>query len=60
MSLIVSIAGLSILLWLFTNAFYDILRKSKPIRQPGHNLLIICLTGIYIVKIIVKDILHAV
>jgi hypothetical protein len=56
--LLVAIAGISILLWLFVNALRDLLPSGRHTRKPSHNILILCLTGIYIVKILFKEILQ--
>lgn len=54
--LFINAIGVSILTWLLYTAIKDILLKSEARRKKSHNLIIVVLSLIYMVKIIVKDI----
>ncbi len=54
--LIINLLGLGILLWLVANSMLDLMKGTKH-RTLSHNLLIICISLIYSVKIILKDLL---
>ena len=55
--LVIAIAGLSILLWLFFYAIKDLLTKDNAKRKLMHNTIILLLSLVYIIKIIVKDLM---
>jgi SNF family Na+-dependent transporter len=55
--LVIAVAGLSILIWLFFYAIKDVLAKDNAKRKLMHNAIIILLCLVYIGKIIVKDLL---
>lgn len=57
MNILIYIAGISILLWLFIIGILDLMRRDNKRRKVAHNVVILLLSGSYIIKIVVMEII---
>ena len=56
LDIIVDLLGLGILIWLMTKSLIDMVRGNKE-KKVHHNLIIVGICLIYLLKILLKDLL---